>query len=182
MDFFAFDDEYVRRLREGDPKTVEHYFKYFNFFLGRKLQGRVPFSDADDIRQEVHARVFTYLGSGKSIRDSGKFGAFVFRFAEIILLERLRVNRRTDELDPKLVAKLVADYDIPRDLIAAEIKARVHTVLDSMDEHHAAILRAVFIDELDRDAICRQFSVDRKYLRVLIHRAVEKFRDQYDDS
>ena len=33
MDFFTFDDEYVRRLREGDPCTEEHYEHYFGLLL-----------------------------------------------------------------------------------------------------------------------------------------------------
>lgn len=178
MDFFTFDDEYVRRLREGDPETVAHYFKYFNFFLGRKLHGRVPFSDVEDVTQEVHVRVFTYLGSGKPIHDSSRFGAFVFGFAENIVRERGRANRHTEELDEQLSA----DIDILRDVIAAETKQRVHRVLASLEKRDADILRAVYLDELDRDEICRRFGVNRNYLRVVIHRALEKFRDKYDDS
>ena len=37
----------------------------------------------------------------------------------------------------------------------------------------------VFLEERDKDEICRSFSVERNYLRVLVHRAKEKFRGEY---
>lgn len=175
MDFFTFDDEYVRRLRDGDRATVEHYFQYFNFFLKRRLQGRVPSDDVDDVIQTVHARVFAYLGSGKEIRESGKFGAFVIRFCDNVVHERGRVHA-TEVLDDVYPA----DDDLVGELITAEEKTRVHRTLDTLKPREAEILRAVYLKDLDKDEICRQFQVDRNYLRVLVYRALEKFRDKYD--
>ena len=64
MDFFTFDDEYVRRLRDGDRWTVEHFYSYFQQLLLIKLRGRLPSKEAiDDVRQEVFARFFRALES-----------------------------------------------------------------------------------------------------------------------
>jgi RNA polymerase sigma-70 factor, ECF subfamily len=177
MDFFTFDDEYVRRLRDGDRATVEHYFQYFNFFLKRRLQGRVPSDDIDDVIQTVHARVFAYLGSGKEIRESNRFGAFVIRFSDNIVHERGRLHT-TEVLDDVYAA----EADLLGDLITAEEKARVHRTLDALKPREAEILRTIYLKDLDKDEICQRFHVDRNYLRVLVHRALEKFRDKYDDS
>jgi len=177
MDFFTFDDDYVRRLRDGDPATVAHYLEYFNFFLGRRLLGRVPFSDINDIKQEIHLRVFTYLGSGKEIRDSKRFGAFVFGFCDNIVRERGRLHT-TEILDDVYSA----DVDLLRDLITADEKAKVHRTLDALKPREAEILRAVYLHDRDKDEICRKFEVDRNYLRVLVYRALEKFRDKFDSS
>ena len=40
-----------------------------------------------------------------------------------------------------------------------------------MKPRDSDILRAVFLDELSKDEICRKFDTDRKNLRVLLHRA-----------
>jgi RNA polymerase sigma-70 factor (ECF subfamily) len=40
-------------------------------------------------------------------------------------------------------------------------------------------LKAVFFDERDRDEVCREFGVDRDYLRVLLHRAKQEFKAEY---
>ena len=41
------------------------------------------------------------------------------------------------------------------------------------------MLKAVFLDERDRDEVCREFGVDRDYLRVLLHRAKQEFKNEY---
>jgi RNA polymerase sigma-70 factor (ECF subfamily) len=177
MDFYTFDDEYVRRLREGHRETVEHYFNYFNFFLRQRLHGRVPFDDIADVIQTVHVRVLIYLGSDKEIRDAQSFGAFVFGFADNIVRER----RRDHSTEP-LEDIHAGDADQLRNLLMKERKAGVHRRLASLEPRDAAILRAVFIDERDKDKICKEFDISRNYLRVLVYRALEKFRDKFDGS
>jgi len=41
------------------------------------------------------------------------------------------------------------------------------------------LLRAIFLEEQDKDAVCRDFGVDRDYLRVLLHRAKLSFKSLY---
>jgi RNA polymerase sigma-70 factor (ECF subfamily) len=38
------------------------------------------------------------------------------------------------------------------------------------------LIRAIFLDERDKDAVCREQGVGRDYLRVLLHRAKKRFR------
>ncbi len=42
------------------------------------------------------------------------------------------------------------------------------------------LLRAIFLQEKEKDEVCAQFGVDREYLRVLLHRAKDKFRVLYE--
>lgn len=180
MDFFQFDDDYVRRLREGDRKTEEHYFDYFNFHLAMKLRGRVPHADVDDIKQETHSRVFKELRQGKGVRDSHKFGAFVLGICDNVVHEKWRKQRNFDELKDVHPAP----YDIERDLIQKETKERVRNALHEVEQENArdgAILRDIFLNEKEKDAVCRDWGVDRSYLRVLVHRALGKFEDKYGD-
>ena len=53
--------------------------------------------------------------------------------------------------------------------------AIVRKLLTELPQRDQAILRAI-LDERSKDDICRQFGVSRDYLRVLVHRAKEKFR------
>ena len=41
------------------------------------------------------------------------------------------------------------------------------------------LLKAVFLEERDRDEVCREFGVDREYLRVLLFRAKQEFKTEY---
>ena len=43
-------------------------------------------------------------------------------------------------------------------------------------------LKAIFFEEKEKDEVCREFGVDRGYLRVLLHRAKQSFRDIYMES
>jgi RNA polymerase sigma-70 factor, ECF subfamily len=177
MDFFAFDDEYVRRLRGGDRWTEEHYFRYFKLFLTLKLRGRgVAPGDLDDVIQEVHSRVFKELRGEGGPREGHKFGAYVNSICNHVMQESARKQRDTRELEDIFSSP----DDALRDIITKETEARVHRTLASLGQRDAGILRAVFIQQEDKDQICGRFGVTREYLRVLVHRALEKFRDEYD--
>jgi RNA polymerase sigma-70 factor (ECF subfamily) len=45
-----------------------------------------------------------------------------------------------------------------------------------MNEKDRQLLRRVFLEEEDKDQVCREFQIDRNYLRVLLHRARLRFR------
>jgi len=56
----------------------------------------------------------------------------------------------------------------------------VREILETMAVRDAAILRAIFLEEKEKDEVCRDFGIDRDYLRVCLHRAKEKFRSHYE--
>ena len=181
MDLFAFDDDYVRRLREGDRWTQEHFAGYFEVLLTLKLRGRVrPPTDIADVIQEVFARFFTGLRKDTSVRDGQKLGAFVFAICNHVLQERARGKRGAEEveIDPELPAP--NGDEAFRRLVTQEAKERVERVLRCLSARDAEVLRAVFLHELDKDEICRRLGVERSYLRVLVHRAMERFRENLD--
>jgi RNA polymerase sigma-70 factor, ECF subfamily len=55
----------------------------------------------------------------------------------------------------------------------------VRRVLQTLPPRDADLLRAVFLEEGDKDEVCARFGVERDYLRVLLHRAKEKFKTNY---
>jgi RNA polymerase sigma factor (sigma-70 family) len=174
MDFFTFDDEYIRRLRAGDRATSDHYYAYFNFFLGRKLNGRAPAQDHGDIKQEVHLRVFDFLRK-KKIHDSSRFGAFVFRVCDNVLHERSRQH-----VTEQLFDIYETEFNQLRDLISAEEKERVHRALAKLKDHDREVLQLYYFDDITKDEASDRLGVTRDYLRVLAFRALAKFKLLYD--
>src|SRR5271163_1637489 len=78
MEFCAFDESYVERLRAGDFRTQEHFAAYFGELIRVKLRSRVRSSqDIEDIRQETFSRVLKALRSERGLREPEKLGAFV---------------------------------------------------------------------------------------------------------
>jgi RNA polymerase sigma-70 factor (ECF subfamily) len=70
--------------------------------------------------------------------------------------------------------------DLEGMLVTKQSSARVRQVLDGMPQKDRDLLRAIFLEEKEKDDVCREFGVDRDYLRVLLHRAKDKFRALYE--
>jgi RNA polymerase sigma-70 factor, ECF subfamily len=176
MELFPFDDDYVRRLREGDRETSAHFESYFSDLLLIKLRRKLASRAAiDDVRQEVYTRVFSKL---PELQDGRKLGSFVNSVCNLVLMEWYRADARSDPRDSTEMD--IADQtDILGALVTRESAERVRRVLKRMPSRDADLLRAIFFDEGDKEEICRRLGVDRTYLRVLLHRAKEKFRSEF---
>jgi len=179
MERFPFDDEYVRRLREGDRETWQHFEAYFRDLLLIKLRRKLHSRQAiDDVRQEVFKRVLMKLAG---LEDGRKLGAFVNSVCNLVLMEWYRDASRSSANPNDSTEYDIADQtNLLEELITRESSARVRRVLSRLKPpRDAEILRAIFLDEGDKEEVCRRFGVDRTYLRVLLHRAKEKFRAEF---
>ena len=175
MELFVFDDDYVRRLREGDRETAAHFHAYFRDLLLLKLRRRLRSLEAiDEVRQEVYTRCIANLNQ---LNDARKLGAFVNSICNRVLMEYYRAEGRTESLEEQSDIAMNNSMDAAFD--SARNTARVRRVLETLPERDAQILRAVFLEEADKEEICRRFGIERDYLRVLVHRAKEKFKAHY---
>ena len=66
-----------------------------------------------------------------------------------------------------------------RSYLPGKSKEKVRAILTRLSERDRSLLKAVFLDERDRDEVCREFGVEREYLRVLLHRAKQEFKVEY---
>ena len=60
-----------------------------------------------------------------------------------------------------------------------QMEEKVREIVAEMPERDRRIIRGVFLEERDKDEVCRDFGVDRDYLRVLVHRAKQSFKVLY---
>ncbi|MFY9950126.1 MAG: hypothetical protein WAK27_15615, partial [Candidatus Sulfotelmatobacter sp.] len=66
------------------------------------------------------------------------------------------------------------------DVIAnRQIQRNVREILDQLQEKDRRLIKEIFLDERDKDDVCRDLGVDREYLRVLLHRAKKSFKSIY---
>jgi RNA polymerase sigma-70 factor (ECF subfamily) len=181
LQFQTFDEAYVERLREGDFRTQEHFVAYFSELIQLKLRSRLHSPQAiEDVRQETFARVFAALRKEGRIRQPERLGAFVNSLCNNVLLEYYRASQRDtsleDEEDQDFPAKGV---DILGAVAAKQMGDKVREILEKLPERDRRLLREIFIEERDKDDVCRDFGVDRDYLRVLLHRAKLSFKSLY---
>jgi RNA polymerase sigma-70 factor, ECF subfamily len=182
VEFFAFDDVYLERLRSGDFRTEQHFASYFTQLIQLKLRSRVQSSDiVEELRQEIFVRVFAVLRSKEGIRDASRLGAFVNSVCNNVLLEHYRSSSRTTPLQEDEEEVEIPDrkVDVLGTVISGQMAGRVREVLEGLSERDRRLLKAVFFEELDKDEVCRDFHVDRGYLRVLLHRAKQTFKSQF---
>jgi len=180
MDLFTFDDEYVRRLREGDRWTEEHFTSYFQQILLIKLRRRLPSLDAiDDVRQTTFVRFFEKLHSPDGgIRDGRRLGAYVNSICTNVLFEWYRKANRTEPLTDEHL-DIVTLEDVVTALLNAEETEHVRTVIADLPKRDALILRAHFFEQRRPDDLSRELRIKPGYLRVLLHRAKDKFRKSW---
>jgi RNA polymerase sigma-70 factor, ECF subfamily len=172
-----FDQSYLAALQSRDPETEADLVRAFSKPLWLKLRTRMRSPELiDEACQEALLRVFTYFRSGKTLEFPERLAGFVHGVANHVALELLRADRRHDPIpegfqDPP-------DYLTPELLaVTADRKLLVGNILAELAEQDREILRLVFLEEEDRDEICRRLGVDRTYLRVLLHRAKLRFRE-----
>ena len=181
MQFQAFDASYVERLRSGDFRTQEHFVAYFSELIQLKLRTRLRTPQAiEDVRQETFARVFAALHSPGGIRQPERLGAFVNSICNNVLLEQYRSSSRAVSLENDPETDLPDPVtDVLGAVAAKQMEERVRQILDEMPERDRRIIREIFLEERDKDDVCRDFGVDRDYLRVLLHRAKQSFKSLY---
>jgi len=180
LQFQSFDESYLSRLRSGDFRTQEHFSSYFGALIKIKLGSRVNSQEMiDDLRQETFARFFVALREGKILQPE-RLGSFVNSICNNVLLEHYRTAGRSTSLDDDDETNIPAsDFDLVGALGAKETEKKVRTILDKLPERDRRLLREIFLEERDKDDVCRDFGVDREYLRVLLHRAKQAFKSTY---
>jgi RNA polymerase sigma-70 factor, ECF subfamily len=172
---FEFNAMYINSLRQGDPSTENHFVSHFGPILFKKLRRKLRSTDqAHDLRQETFLRVLTLLRSEQGVRNPERFEILVLGVCNNVLLESYRQRKRLVQMAPEF--DLASHASGPDDyVIAGEAGNYVKRMMERLDPNDRAILQAVFLEEQDRDEICRRFSITRSYLRLLIYRAKKTF-------
>jgi RNA polymerase sigma-70 factor (ECF subfamily) len=181
LQFFAFDAAYIEGLCAGDPRTQEHFVSYFTQLLHLKLRSRLKSSQAiEDVRQETFARVLATLRKENGLRQPERFGAFVNTVCNNVLFEHYRSSSRSESLDEEDRPELPATGASAHDIAATrQLGEKVREILAEMPAKDRSLLKAIFLDEKDREEVCREFGVDGEYLRVLRFRAKKNFKAEY---
>ena len=183
MDLFSFDEPYLQRLRDRDHATERHFVAYFNKLLLIKLRSRLRSDqEIEDIRQETFVRVLRAVRTEGTIRQPERLGAFVNSICNNVLQEYFRSSQRTDQFDEDAPEPADPSPDVDGMLVTLQAIDQVRRILAELPERDRRLLRAIFMEEKDKDDVCREMGVNREYLRVLLHRAKQTFRVSFAKS
>jgi len=182
LDVTSFDQEYLQRLKDGDSETQRHFTRYFGELLSIKLRNRVRSSHLiEEVRQETFLRVLLIVRRD-GIDHPERLGAFVNAVCNNVVREMFRNESRSTQM-PETAPEVVDEGPSPETILfSRQRKSHVWKILESLPEKDRDLLRQVFLEERDKDEICRAFHVDREYLRVLLHRAKARFRSALEQT
>ena len=177
---FSFDGEYVERLIAEDPETERHFTEYFGDLLSLKLRSRLRSPElAEDARQETFVRVLTALKKKGSLQNPEGLGAFVNAVCNNVLLETYRSGGRTAPLEDDAVEAPTPEPTIEARVLKFEERVKVREAIAGLPQKDKDLIQWLFFDERNKDDVCRELKIDREYLRVLLHRAKQRFRERF---
>ena len=175
-----FDEDYIQRLASGDRAIEEHFTAYFEALLRVKLSRRGwSGHDIEDMCQETFLRVLQTLRK-KGIEHPERIGAYVNSVCNNVMLELCRSHARHPSAGPGESEPTDTTLNMEGVLIGEERKTFVKRVLKEMPAMESRILQMIFLEETDREEVCRQMNVGRDYLRVILHRALTRFKTLAD--
>jgi RNA polymerase sigma-70 factor (ECF subfamily) len=173
----AFDQSYVTRLTNGDAETERHFTRYFGDLLVIKLRARLRSSHlVEDARQETFLRVLNVLRKKGGLQHPERLGAFVNAVCDNVLSEFFRAGARYQQAPENAVEPEDESPDAESKYLTGERKTLIRRVLNKLSDTDRGILRKLFLEDRDKDQICRDLGIDRDYLRVRVHRALARCR------
>jgi RNA polymerase sigma-70 factor (ECF subfamily) len=176
-----FEAEHVRLLSAGDAEAQRRFVAHFEPLLRVKVRMRsgsaVRMQQVEDVVQETFARVLTALRQQR-IDDPERFGAFVNRVCENVLHELHRTGGRFTHLED--TAEPRAPDDPEASATRQEHLAAAEEALGQLTERDREIFHAVLVANQDKDEVCRRYQITRDHLRVLVHRARERFKAAFE--
>jgi RNA polymerase sigma-70 factor (ECF subfamily) len=181
VNFVTFDASYVSKLCAGDAPTEQHFVTYFSELILLKLRPRLRRPEQiEDVKQETFSRTLSLIRSEGGLRHADRLGPLVNSICNNVLMEQYRISSRVEALENETAERLVDTKPNALSMVISDdTRDLVWRVLDGLKERDRSLLRAVFLEERDKDVVCKEFGVDRDYLRVLLHRAKSSFRVVY---
>ena len=180
---YTFDKEYVDRLTHRDAETETHFSNFFQPRLLLKARSRLRSPElVEDAVQETIFRVLDRLRNRGGIDRPECLGAYVHSVCENVVHEFHRSGSRLQQTPENAVEPRDHAVSAETYSITEERKAMVREVLHTLSAKEQMILRRIFLEESDKDEICRELSISRDYLRVRLHRALEQLRRAFENQ
>lgn len=141
-------------------------------FLYYKLQNR---ERALELTQEVFARFFQYLESGKKVEHTK---AFLYRSATNAFINDIRTKRETVSLEDLMES----GFEIPSEGVDAESLASQREVVErvkSLEDPYRTALVMRYVEDMPVKEIAEVLGERENTVSVWIKRGVEKLKNRY---
>jgi len=155
---------------EFDDQSLERFRLRLRFKVRHHLGPFCP--DNDDIVQETLTRCVIALRDNK-IHKLESLGAFLSGVCNNVILEYQRRLWRQAPAEQAPTPSVAPEADL------LELREAVADALKQLSGRDCEVLRAFFLQEKDKDEICRSLGLSDNQFRVTLFRAKERFRKIY---
>jgi RNA polymerase sigma-70 factor (ECF subfamily) len=176
------EPDIVARIAGGDRTAESEFVRRFERGVRALVRRHCRPGDpiVDDLVQDVLTGVIERLRTG-AIRDSGALAGYVQAAAVYATTAEYR-RRRPTQSDATI--ENLADSDTPTArLEATQMSTMLRTLLAEMPvARDREILARFYLDEQDKDDVCRVLDIDPAHFHRVVFRARERFRTLLEQS
>ena len=170
----------VTRVRNGDRQAeaemVERYNRGLRFLLYRKTRNS---QQVEDFLQETWAVALEKIREG-GITDPGRLAGYLCGIAKnLVLSDVRRVDRQRTSANSEIVDLIADESPGPfRQVSRAEVCGHVRDLLNELNkERDCEILKRFYVQEEDKESICRHLKVNSTHFNRVLFRARQRFKD-----
>lgn len=167
------DAELVARCRAGDAdawrELVERFSRYVYAIATQAF--RLRDHDADDVFQEVFARVYERLDQ---LRDDDAVRPWIAQLTRRLCLDRLRANARVELSDEEI------SDEVDETLVRIEEAFGVHQMLEALPQHCQEILDRFFAKDESYRTIGEALELPPGTIASRISRCLAKLREKFE--
>jgi len=166
----------LERIARGDRAAEAEFVRRYQYgvlvLVRRHCRPNDPI--VEDLAQDVLTRVLERLREG-AVRDPAALPAYVRTTVMHTTSAEYRSRRVTE---PESTAEHVADGDAPPErLSSAQLSGILKKVLDDLPvARDREVLARFYLDEHDKDSVCRALNIDAAHFHRVVFRARERFR------
>jgi RNA polymerase sigma factor (sigma-70 family) len=180
VDRFEFSEEYVARLRSNDSETWEHFHSYFRPRIRTKFRAQFAWDVAEELSGDTMLAVIEKIAKGEP-QNPACLAAYVFQICHnkgLEALRRLTSERQFTEVDWNLFPG--GGKTPQQKVLDRELGQKVAKTFKKLPSRDRCALAGVFYDGRDRDEVCKECGVTRDQLKMILFRAREKFRREWE--
>ena len=169
------DAELVARCRRGDAQAwdelVERFSRYVYAITSQAF--RLPQHDAEDVFQEVFARVYEQLGR---LRNDDAIRPWIAQLTRRLCIDRLRSGRREGPAD----GDMLEPAEVDESLALLDEAVTVRAGLDALGDACRDILDRFFCRDESYRSIADELGIPSGTIASRISRCLEKLKQELD--
>ncbi|HJQ67939.1 MAG TPA: sigma-70 family RNA polymerase sigma factor [Blastocatellia bacterium] len=164
---FSADALLVEAARRGDQEAFARLYKLYAPMVHGVLLARVPWSEVEDLVQDVFLTVHRRL---ETLRDINAFGGWVAMIARNRAMDFHRRSRKTEELHEEFAGQTHSEANADA--------ARVLGVLKELPEAYRETLVLRLVEGMTGPEIAERTGLTPASVRVNLHRGMKQLREK----